>query len=47
MENRLKKLIIEEDRLTKQMKMALKNSDFADEVANRRKFDFNTRNNWL
>ena len=47
MENRLKKLLTEEDRLVKQMNMALKNSDFADEVSNRRQTDFNIRNNWL
>ena len=47
MENRLKKLLTEEDRLVKQMNMALKNSDFADEVSSRRQTDFNIRNNWL
>ena len=47
MENRLKKLMNEEDRLLKQCNLALKNQDFADEVANRRMDDFNGRNDWL
>jgi len=36
MENRCKKLIVEEDNLIKQTNLAVKNMDFADRVANRR-----------
>lgn len=47
MENRLKKLMNEENRLMKQTDLALANQDFADRVSNRRMVDFNDRNNWM
>ena len=50
MENRLKKLMNEEDRLRKQCQLAQKNTDFADQVSGRRMDDFNNRsahNNYM
>ena len=47
MENRLKKLLNEDERLRKQTNLALKHQDFADSVMNRRGDDCNTKNNWL
>ena len=47
MENRLRKLMNEEDRLMKQTDLALANQDFADRVSGRRMDDFNYHTNWL
>ena len=45
MENRLRKLKNEEDRLQKQIKIANKHSDFADQVKARREADKNMEEN--
>lgn len=47
MENRLKKLLNEEERLRKQTELAQKHAKFADEVADRRNNDFNNKQNFL
>jgi hypothetical protein len=47
MENRLKKLLSEQDRLVHQMKLANNTANFADDVNNRRSTDNHNRNNWL
>ena len=43
MENRLKKLMNEEDRLRKQIQLANRHTAFADQVADRRNNDFNMK----
>jgi len=47
MENRLKKLLNEEERLRKQTELAQRHAKFADEVADRRNNDFNNKQNFL
>ena len=47
MENRLKKLLSEQDRLVHQMKLANNTANFADDVNNRRSTYNHNRNNWL
>jgi len=43
MNNRLKKLQNEEDRLRKQIMLAHKHSDFADKISSRRQEDFENK----
>ena len=47
MENRLKKLLSEQERLDRQMKIANQTANFADDCNNRRSTDNHNRNNWL
>jgi len=47
MENRLKKLLNEEERLRKQTELAQKHAAFADKVSDRRNNDFNNKTNFL